>query len=224
MALTREQIKAGAIRRMIAEGDPGIPLLTDEEFEASRRALLAEIAAGADAWVFGYGSLIWNPAFHFVERRVGRVYGYHRRFCLWTHLGRGSKANPGLTLGLDRGGSCRGIAFRVAADAVESEFEVVWRREMITGAYRPRWLDVHTNGGVVRGLGFTINHDHERYAGLLPEDTAAAAIATAEGELGPCAEYLFNTVAHLEAYGIHDRALGKLNVEVAAIQREREDG
>ena len=219
VALTRDQIKKGAVRRMIVEGDPGLPVKSEAELASSRRVILEAAPPGADVWLFGYGSLLWNPAFHHVETRTGRVYGYHRRFCLWTVLGRGDHANPGLMLGLDRGGSCRGVAFRIAAREVESELEIVWRREMLTAAYVPRWVEARTDRGRVRAIAFVINHRHERYAGLVPESEAAAAIASARGKLGPCADYLFNTVAHLEEIGIHDRALSKLNAQVASLRR-----
>jgi cation transport protein ChaC len=157
--------------------------------------------------VFGYGSLIWNPAFHFTERVVGTVHGYHRRFCLWAHLGRGRPERPGLMLGLERGGSCRGVAYHIAPDAVAEELDIVWRREMIGGAYVPRWVSVYTPVGLVRALTFTINRAHERYARDLQDDEAADAIAGASGFLGACADYLINTVDHLAELGIHDRPL-----------------
>ncbi len=212
--LTREAIRDGVVRRMITAGGVYLKLLTEEELDASRHALLAEVAPATDVWVFGYGSLMWNPAFHFIERRPGTVYGYHRRFCLWTHLGRGSPENPGLTLGLRAGGSCAGVAFRVAASEAESELTIVWRREMVTGAYRPRWVRVHTPDGPVTAAAFVINHDHVRYAGELPDATMAQAIARAAGDLGPCAEYLFNTVAHLDQLGIRDGPMHRLRDQV----------
>ncbi|HET6520955.1 MAG TPA: gamma-glutamylcyclotransferase, partial [Geminicoccaceae bacterium] len=98
--LTRENIRSGLIRDMIRRADPTMRVLTDEELRASIAAVLTPDLAGRDVWLFGYGSLIWNPAFHFVERRLGTVHGYHRRFCLWTHLGRGTPDFPGLVLGL----------------------------------------------------------------------------------------------------------------------------
>jgi len=165
--------------------------------------------------VFGYGSLIWNPAFEFVERRVARVRGFHRRFCLWTHLGRGTPARPGLMLALEQGGSCRGVAFRIADAAARSELEILWRREMIGGSYLARWIVVETDAGPVRAIAFTINRANERYAGRLPEDVMAATIARAHGQLGACAEYLFNTVSHLSALGIRDRPLERLRDQVA---------
>ena len=196
MALTRDQIRDGHVRRMIAEVGIAMRLLSEDELAASRAAILAGADLSGGVWLFGYGSLIWNPAFHFTDRLTGTVYGYHRRFCLWTHLGRGCPERPGPVLGLERGGSCRGVAFHIAP-AVEEELAIVWRREMLSGAYVPRWVRVRTAVGDVRAITFVINHAHERYARLLPDDRVAEVIATAEGFLGPCADYLINTVDHL---------------------------
>lgn len=221
MVLTRDAIKSGLARRMIAE--QGIPMrtLSEAELAESLRATLAGEDLSDGAWVFGYGSLIWNPAFHFAESRTGRVHGYHRRFCLWTLLGRGCPERPGLVLGLERGGSCRGVAFRVAPEEIEQELPIVWAREMISGAYVPRWVRVHTADGAVRAVTFVINHAHERYARLLPEDRVAEVVATARGYLGPCADYLINTVDHLAELGIHDQPLERLRGRVIAL-RDRE--
>jgi len=214
--LTRDTIRSGAIRRMIAAQDPSFELLSEAEVRASLAAILAAPDAPPEVWVFAYGSLMWNPAFHFVEQRVALVRGFHRRFCLWAHLGRGSPDAPGLMLGLEAGGSCRGVVYRIAADAVASELEIVWLREMLSRAYRPRWVSAQTPAGAVRAIAFTINRAHDRYAGRLPDDIVAATIAGASGNLGPCADYLFNTVAHLEALGIHDRRLALLRDRVAS--------
>jgi glutathione-specific gamma-glutamylcyclotransferase len=216
MALTRDQIREGHVRKMIAELGVAMRVLSEEELRASREAALAGVDLAHGAWLFGYGSLIWNPAFHFTDRLVGTVFGWHRRFCLWTHLGRGCPERPGLVLGLERGGSCRGVVFRIAPDLVEEELAIVWRREMISGAYVPRWVDVHTAPGVVRAITFVINHAHERYASSLSDDEIAEAIATAQGWLGPCADYLINTVDHLAALGIHDRPLERLRARMLA--------
>jgi cation transport protein ChaC len=213
--LTRENIRSGAVRKIAAEH--GLTnILSDEELAASLGAMLDGADLSAGVWVFGYGSLIWNPAFHFTDRLVGRVYGYHRRFCLWTHLGRGCPERPGLVLGLERGGSCRGVAFHIAPELVEEELEIVWRREMISGAYVPRWVQVRTALGKVPALTFAIDRTHERYACFLPDDRVAEVIATARGWLGPCADYLINTVDHLAGLGIHDRPLERLRQQVLA--------
>ena len=120
--------------------------------EARRRRLLARHAPGAAVWVFGYGSLMWNPAFYCDARRPALVYGYHRRFCLWMTMGRGKPDIPGLMLGLERGGSCRGVALKKAPQHVESETTILWRREMMTGIYEPRWVNVRTEDGRVVAL------------------------------------------------------------------------
>ena len=145
------------------------------------------------------------------------THGYHRRFCLWTELGRGSIDDPGLTLGLEFGGSCRGVLFRIAADGVDTETKVVWYREMVGDAYQPRWIRVRTDAGPVDAIAFVINHDHPRYAGRLNDDSVVDAIARAHGPLGRCADYLLNTAAHLEALGIADRRLNGLRDRVLAL-------
>lgn len=218
MALTRGQIRDGHVRRVIAELGIAMRVFSEDELAASRAAMLAGIDLAAGVWLFGYGSLIWNPAFHFTDRLVGTIYGHHRRFCLWTHLGRGRPDQPGLVLGLERGGSCRGVAFHIAPDAVEEELAIVWRREMISGAYVPRWVAVHTAVGRLPAIAFVINHAHERYARFLPDDQVAETIARAEGYLGACADYLINTVDHLAELGIHDRPLERLRARVLALR------
>lgn len=215
--LTRERIRSGWVQELVrAKGIPGA--LDEAELAASRAAFLAQRPAPGEVWVFGYGSLIWNPCFHFVERRVVTVPGWHRRFCLWTSLGRGTQERPGLMLGLERGGSCRGVAFRLAPEEVESELDIVWRREMVTEAYRPAWVRAHAAGGPLWAIAFTINRRHPRYAGRLEEARIVEAIATARGPLGACCEYLFNTVAHLDELGVPDRRLHALCRAVRARQ------
>lgn len=213
--LTRENIKSGVLQDMIKAGGALLPLLTDEELEKSWTETLANRPEsvrrdGGDIWVFGYGSLIWNPAFHFVEKRIARLTGYHRRFCLWTHLGRGTPEQPGMVLGLERGGSCVGVAFRIAAAAVQDEVEIIWRREMVSGAYHPRWTKLSTEEGPVTAVTFVINPDHPRYACKPPESEIVASLANAAGPLGAARDYLDNTVDHLDELGIRDRGLRRL--------------
>jgi cation transport protein ChaC len=213
--LTRDNIRSGAVRKIAA--DHGLMrILSDEELASSLGGLLDGADLSTGVWVFAYGSLIWNPAFHFTDRVVGTVYGFHRRFCLWTHLGRGCPERPGLVLGLERGGSCRGVAYHIAPDAALEELDIVWRREMISDAYVPRWVAVRTPMATVKAITFTINRAHERYARNLSDEEAAQAIAGASGFLGPCADYLINTVDHLAALGIHDRPLERLRDRVLA--------
>ena len=211
MALTREQIRDGWVQQLVMSGREPIRALSEEELRASRRAMLAEHPPGEDLPIFAYGSLIWNPAFHFAGRELAHVHGYHRRFCLWTSLGRGTPERPGLMLGLDTGGSCRGVLYTIAAADIESELEIVWRREMVTAAYRPAWVAARTAAGPRRAIAFLINHAHERYAGRLDDAAIVRSIAQACGPLGACAEYLFNTTEHLDELGIVDRSLRRLS-------------
>lgn len=218
MALTRESIRAGWVQDMVKAAGYPVRALSEEELQRSREAALASHPPGQDVALFAYGSLIWNPAIEFTRRELAHLHGYHRRFCLWTHLGRGTPERPGLVLGLDAGGSCAGVLYWIAAEAVASELEILWRREMVTGAYRPSWVTVRTAAGPQRALTFLIDRRYERYTGRLDDAAIVATIATACGRLGPCADYLFNTATHLEQLGIVDRKLQHLCRAVRAYQ------
>jgi glutathione-specific gamma-glutamylcyclotransferase len=221
LLLTREAILAGTVRQ-VALQMPGMVVLSDAELDASIAATLAQQPQpGGDVWIFGYGSLIWNPAFEHDKTQLGKVAGWHRRFCLWTNLSRGCTRQPGLTLGLDRGGACRGMLFRIPRAQAAMELSVLWRREMVGGAYVPRWVKAATPQGAVDAITFTINHAHPRYTGRLDEAEMVRVIACASGTLGRCSEYLFKTEASLVALGIRDRRLEALCRQVeAAIGRE----
>ncbi|GGF07967.1 gamma-glutamylcyclotransferase [Aliidongia dinghuensis] len=217
--LTRETIQAGTVIKLASAH--GMRVLTDEERATSIAETLAARPKSADPsgdlWLFGYGSLIWNPAFHFAEQRKGRVHGWHRRFCLWTPLGRGSPEQPGLVLALERGGACTGMAFRLAAEQVACELDILWRREMLSGAYKPRWVKVTTADGPVDAVTFTIDPANPRYAGRLAEDEIVRVVATAVGRLGPCTDYLFKTTQALAELGLEDRTLQRLKRRVEVL-------
>ena len=209
--LTRENLKSGILREMIRQADPTIEIWSDDRIRASLAATMADGPERDAIWVFGYGSLIWNPAFHYVETCKGRLPGYHREYCLWTRLGRGTIDNPGLTLGLEVGGECTGVAFRIDKDAAEEELEIIWRREMVAGAYVPTWVTITCcDGRYIPAIAFVIDHGFERYAGGLTEDEIVERIATARGPLGGCSDYLFNTVKHLDELGLPDPYLHRL--------------
>lgn len=221
MSLTREQIRAGWVQHLVATSGLPLKALSEEELRRSREQVLAAHPPGHDLALFAYGSLIWNPAFHYVRREIATVRGHHRRFCLWTELGRGSPDRPGLVLGLDRGGSCRGVLYWIGAAEIDTELDIVWRREMVTSAYRPSWVTARTERGPVPAVTFLINREHERYSGRLGDEAIVRAIATAKGPIGPCADYLFNTTAHLDELGITDRSLHRLCRAVRAFQKEQ---
>ncbi len=202
---------------MIAQGG-GLPdRWSKAQIRECYRRLLAEAPKG-DLWIFAYGSLIWNPAIHVAEERLARLRGYHRRFCLWTSLGRGSPERPGLILGLEPGGSCAGVALRVERTVAESEFEILFRREMVSGSYAPRWVPGALDGArrSVPMLVFVMNRGHPRYSGRLTDARIAKSIATAEGPLGACCDYLDQTVAALADRGIRDSMLNRMQRLVSA--------
>jgi cation transport protein ChaC len=209
MTMTRESLEDGTFFASVAKADPTLRLLTKEERAASLQKTLGDRLGREDVWVFAYGSLIWNPLIRFVEQRVALLRGWHRRFCLWAPVGRGTRERPGLMLGLERGGSCRGLAFRIAADS-PMELELLWQREMISGAYVPRVLPLVTEAGPVKAVAFTVNQAGSRYADHLREDEVASVVATAHGMFGSCAEYMVGTLEHLRALGIKDRALERI--------------
>ncbi|MXQ14160.1 gamma-glutamylcyclotransferase [Microvirga makkahensis] len=218
--LTREALQDGFVHEMITRAGIDLPVMSDDERRASLKATLAAQPVSGDVWLFAYGSLIWNPAFHYVERKPVLIRGWHREFCLSTPIGRGTPENPGLVLGLDRGGSCRGVAFRVARAEAEAELELVWRREMVTGSYVPRWVKLH--GPDVpfgtSGIAFTINRNARNYVRPTSEAETARVIATACGALGSCRDYLFDTIHGLEGFGIRDHHLNRIAHRVAEHQ------
>lgn len=219
--LSRDMLENHVVQRLAIDRDgSGGTVLTPEDIAASRRQYIADGYSGPDIWVFGYGSLIWNPLIAFEEKRFGRVYGYHKRFCLWTKLGRGNHENPGLVLALDRGGSARGVVFRIAATHAVQEMDILWRREMISNAYLPKWLTVHTSEGSVKALSFVIRHASPAFAEKMPPEAIADVIANASGFLGPCSQYLFETSKALKQAGIEDSELERLVEMVKSRQVE----
>ncbi|MEQ9491684.1 MAG: gamma-glutamylcyclotransferase [Alphaproteobacteria bacterium] len=227
MVLDRETIRNGVFQDIVGEGER-LGLLrcwTKTERDASRAAILDRKPPGP-VWVFAYGSLIWNPAFDFAEKKRGRLYGYHRSFCLWTPVGRGTPENPGLVLALKRGGSCNGLLYRLHDDADRQieELDIIWAREMVTGSYVPSWFRIETETGPVTAISFAINPACDRFAAELGMAEAARAIATAHGRLGPCYEYLENTVQALNDMNIVDSRLHGLRDEVARCRRATAQG
>jgi len=214
VSITRNDLETGRIRKAIRECGIAPRLLSDQELEASIEQVLAKHPRGQDVWVFGYGSLIWNPLFHYTQSRLATVYGYHRRYCLWSVIGRGTPDAPGMMLGLDRGGRCRGMAFRLDAAKAEDELRLLWCREMVTGAYTPRWVHARDAGGPFNAIAFVVDRAHPWYAGKVPLAKIASAVAQGKGMIGSSADYLRQTCEELLAHGIADDHLFQVHEAV----------
>lgn len=170
-------------------------------------------STAAPMWVFGYGSLIWNPGFPVAERQIARLHGWHRRFCMWSIHHRGTVDAPGLVLALDQACAgedavCAGVAFRVPPGAEGATLAYLRERELVSSAYLEMTLPVHlADGRGVAALVYVINRDHEQYCGDLSAEEQAQIIARATGGRGPNRDYLFATAQHLAELGIADEGL-----------------
>ncbi len=216
--LSREGIRNGDLAALLRDAERRglIRIATDRERRLSLAGILGQAKPGEDIWVFGFGSLMWNPAFDFAERRLATLHGYHRRYCLWTHAGRATAETPGLILALEPGGCCHGEAFRIPRQQAEAELEIIWAREMVAMSYRPCWVTLNSRADPIRAITFASNRQESRYAGRLPVDRIAQTLARAQGPLGSATDYLERTVAHLARLGISDRHLSDLLARMRA--------
>ena len=168
-------------------------------------------------WVFGYGSLLWEPGFDFTERVGARLAGWHRSFCMRSIHHRGTEAEPGLVLALDAaaGAACTGLAFNVAPGSAERTLGYLRERELISSAYLEKLLPVAlADGRAVEAVTYVIDPDHVQYCGGLPLEEQAAIIARAKGGRGANRDYLWNTARHLHELGIADPELDWLAARV----------
>jgi cation transport protein ChaC len=171
------------------------------------------MARSDDVWVFGYGSLMWRPDFPFAERVRARVEGYHRAFCIYSTHHRGSPARPGLVLGLDRGGACEGISYRIAPDRAGEVRAYLRARELVNGVYREAAVPVLLHDGSGRhpiALAYVVERAHPSYTGRLALGVQAHLIRGARGLSGLNLDYLVNTVHHLQDCGVRERSLERL--------------
>nr|WP_314257055.1 gamma-glutamylcyclotransferase [uncultured Devosia sp.] len=196
----------------------GMCASTPDDYSQAIETLLGPDPEQEEVWFFAYGSLIWKPACDFVEMRTGLVRGWHRSFCLgWNNRFRGSDANPGLMLALDRGGACNGVLYRLPHGRVVAEMTRLLEREMgwTPSPFPPRWVNVKSGDRTIRAITFCIDRHSGRYVSGLSMDRIAEVLATAVGSRGSMAQYLFATVQHLEDMGIHDPHLWQLQSLVA---------
>ena len=168
-------------------------------------------ASADDLWVFGYGSLMWRPGFSYQERRHARLYGYRRALCVLSHVHRGTPDAPGLVLGLDRGGRCRGIAFRIAPEDAEATIAYLREREQATAVYLERQVRVQLDDGRrVRAMTFVADRRHAQYAGRLPEADVMRLVRQGVGLSGANPDYVRATHEHLIEMGVSDRILARI--------------
>lgn len=218
LSLTKDHI--ALIHRIVEDAGPapGVQQQTDDDY----REWVSRIAAShpdrsRPTRLFAYGSLIWKPEGEFLAERPALARGWHRAFCLRTHRFRGTPDTPGLMMALLPGGQCRGVVYDLPAEEIEAQLDRLFRREFTVKPINtmPRWLRVQTDAGPVQALGFVMNRASPYYTGRLPPDEVARTLATACGHWGSGAEYLLNTVTQLEARGIQDSSLWRLQRLVA---------
>ncbi len=174
----------------------------------------------ASRWVFGYGSLVWNPGFAYESAQIARLDGFRRSFCMRSIHHRGTVADPGLVLALDAApGACEGLAFEIPSRIAEETLEYLRARELISAAYLETMQPLAlADGRRIEAVTYVIDRDHNQYCGGLPLEEQARIIAQAHGGRGPNAEYLFNTATHLVELGLRDPELDWLVARVRALQ------
>jgi cation transport protein ChaC len=214
--LCRADLLDNALRRALERSPLAGELLSEDELESSLQEALASPHRQPDVWVFAYGSLIWNPVLEFDERVVATAHAWHRSFCLLSRVNRGTPERPGLVLGLDRGGRCTGVAYRLPARIAEQELRLLWRREMLLGSYAPRWVLVTHGERTIRAMAFVVRRGRSGYAGRLAADTIADRLIHARGAIGTGIDYLRQTIDGLAEIGIRDPNLMHLDALIRA--------
>ena len=174
----------------------------------------------SDLWIFGYGSLMWRPGFDYAESAPARLDGLHRALCVYSWVHRGTRERPGLVLGLDRGGSCRGVAYRVSAQDCDQVVAYLRERELVTQVYREVWWTIRfpdDRHPPVKALTYRADRAHVQYAGRLPRERLLALVSGSSGESGANRDYVLNTAAHLNSLGLNDALLDWLAAELRNI-------
>ncbi len=187
-----------------------IRTLTSQGMADSVKKILKGHYLEDGVWVFGYGSLMWNPDFKYVKKISGEILGYKRSLCLKSTVYRGSSDYHGIVFGLDKGDFCQGMAFQIDSKNMTSELQKVWKREMFAETYIPTWVRVRTKIGDVSAISFVINPAHDHYLPNLNLEAIAKRVVRAEGKCGTCLDYVQNTLRYLYKFGMRDPLLEKL--------------
>lgn len=219
LSLTPEHV--ARVHRSVADTGPvpGVLQHTDADYaDWVHRIIDTHPAPENPTQLFAYGSLIWKPEIDFRAEQIGVARGWHRAFCLRMSRFRGTPETPGLMMALDRGGQCKGVLYELHPENMGQQFDRLFRREFTVKPINsmPRWISVDTAKGRVQALCFVMNRASPYYAGKMAPQEVARTLATACGHWGTGAEYLMNTVMHLQARGIHDSTLWELQRLVAA--------
>ena len=219
LSLTVDHINL--IQRTVEDAGPpeGVQQQTDADYaEWVTRIAGSHPDSKKPTQLFAYGSLIWKPEIEHRGEQTGVARGWHRSFCLRTHRFRGTAEQPGLMMALDRGGQCRGVLYELPFENLEDQLDRLFRREFTVKPINsmPRWIALQTTSGPVKALAFVMNRASPFYAARLPLADVAKTLEKACGHWGSGAEYLLNTVTHLEARGIHDSGLWRLQQLVAS--------
>ena len=222
--MSRQALLNGEIQKLAASRPGQHRLMPDDVRQKMVRDTIANAPDKSEFRVFAYGSLIWNPAIEVESSYPCRIDGYHRSFCFWTVLGRGSQDQPGLMMGLESGGSCDGIAYSIAQDKLETELDILFRREMMSYVYKPTWVKAEyrdsTSPAGTDMLTFVVDTECDRYYGDCDDATVVKTLATAEGPLGRNCDYLYQLVEHLEALGYNDQSMTTLAHKVRSYQTQ----
>ena len=167
-------------------------------------------------WIFGYGSLMWKPGFEFMSQAQARIHGYHRSLCVYSFHHRGTEARPGLVLGLDRGGSCIGVAFQIEPSKWEATLAYLRAREQVSMVYQEMTRNVEILGHhqKIEAVTYVVDRTHAQYAGKLSHENLLKLVLQGEGGMGRCRDYVMNTLEHLRQVNIHDKMLEALSAEL----------
>ena len=208
--IKRNMLENDSVRRAVEQSGHSAIMISEDELLQSLNKTLQEQPKNQPIWVFGYGSLIWNPMLEYVDKQPALIRGYHRGFYCWSRINRGSPENPGLVLALDHGGSCRGIAYQLKAEKKEKELLILWRREMLGNVYIPKWVRAETAQGVISAVTFVIYRSSPAYTGKMDEDRFVSIAMNASGHYGSCSDYLIDTAESLKQENIRDKKIFRL--------------